>query len=150
MDRLTDRQIAASTLTATPAASTAEPSAIVSVCVSCKSADGGAAVGADLFAAIKAAVGDTISGVQIRPVQCLSVCKRPATVAVTSRDGYTFLFGDLQTESGAAALIAFVYAYRTAEHGFVPWRERPEILRKAIVARVPPMHWSPDDGRAPT
>ena len=79
---------------------------VVSVCVTCKISDGGAVFGPDMFAAVQAAIGDGDPGVQVRPVQCLSVCKRPATVAVTSPDGYTFLFGDLQTESGTAALVS--------------------------------------------
>ena len=29
----------------------------------------------------------------------------------------------------------------------MPWRERAEVLRKGMVARVPPMRWSPDDGQ---
>ncbi|WFU15403.1 DUF1636 domain-containing protein [Bradyrhizobium sp. CB3481] len=120
----------------------------VSVCITCKTADGGAVVGPDMFEAVKAAIGSS-DHVQVRPVQCLSVCKRPATVAVSSADGYTFLFGDLQTESGTAALVAFVESYRTSDYGLVPWRERAEVLRKGMVARVPPMRWSPDDGSAP-
>jgi predicted metal-binding protein len=122
---------------------------VVSVCTTCKSAEGGAVVGPDMFASVKAALGDFDPDVQVRPVQCLSVCKRPATVALTSADGYTFLFGDLQTESGTAALVSFVKSYRNSGYGLVPWRERAEVLRKGMVARVPPMHWSPEDGQAP-
>jgi predicted metal-binding protein len=59
------------------------------------------------------------------------------------------LFGDLQTESGTAALKSFVKSYQNSDYGLVPWRERPEVLRKGMVARVPPLRWSPDDGRAP-
>jgi predicted metal-binding protein len=122
---------------------------VVSVCVTCKISDSGAVVGPDMFAAVRAALGDDDPNVVVRPVQCLSVCKRPATVAVTSSDGYTFLFGDLQTCSGTAALVSFVKSYRNSDYGLVPWRERAEVLRKGTVARVPPMRWSPDDGRAP-
>jgi predicted metal-binding protein len=122
---------------------------VVSVCVTCKTADGAEVVGPGMFAAVQAAFGKQDANVIVRPVQCLSVCKRPATVAVTSPDGYTFLFGDLQSESGTAALASFVKSYRNSDYGLVPWRERAEVLRKGMVARVPPMHWSPDDGRAP-
>jgi predicted metal-binding protein len=121
---------------------------VVSVCVTCKTADGGTVVGPDMFESVKAAIGPSDS-VLVRPVQCLSVCKRPATVAVTSPDGYTFLFGDLQTESGTAALVSFVKSYQKSDYGLVPWRERAEVLRKGMVARVPPMRWSPPDGSAP-
>jgi predicted metal-binding protein len=121
---------------------------VVSVCITCKTADGGTLVGPDMFDSVKAAIGPS-DLVLVRPVQCLSVCKRPATVAVTSADGYTFLFGDLQTESGTAALVSFVKSYQKSDFGLVPWRERAEVLRKGMVARVPPMRWSPADGRAP-
>jgi predicted metal-binding protein len=122
---------------------------LVSVCITCKTADGSAVVGPDMFAAVKAAVGDADENVTVRPVQCLSVCKRPATVAVSSAGGYTFLFGDLETASGTAALKSFVRSYQKSDYGLVPWRERAEVLRKGMVARVPPAAWSPDDGRAP-
>ena len=46
-------------------------------------------------------VGDA-PDVKVRAVQCLGVCKRPATIAVSAPDGYTFVFGDLEPESGAA------------------------------------------------
>ena len=121
---------------------------LVSVCITCRTADGDAVVGPDMFESVKAAIGSS-DHVQVGPVQCLGVCKRPATVAVTSADGYTFLFGDLQTESGTAALVSFVRSYRKADYGLVPWRERAEVLRKGMVARVPPIRWSPDDGSAP-
>jgi predicted metal-binding protein len=121
---------------------------VVSVCVTCKTADSGTVVGPDMLESVKAAIGPS-DHVRVRPVQCLSVCKRPATVAVTSADGYTFLFGDLQTESGTAALVSFVKSYQNSDYGLVPWRERADVLRKGMVARVPPMRWSPDDGSAP-
>jgi predicted metal-binding protein len=150
MDRESaDDQISDSTLTEpTPPKLPVGP-VIVSVCTTCKTADGGAVVGPDMFAAVQAALGVDDPNIVVRPVQCLSVCKRPATVAVTSPDGYTFLFGDLQAESGTAALKSFVKSYRNSGYGLVPWRERAEVLRKGMLARVPPMQWSPDDGRAP-
>jgi predicted metal-binding protein len=122
---------------------------LVSVCITCKTADGGTVVGPDMFAAVTAAIGAIDANVMVRPVQCLSVCKRPATVAVSSPEGYTFLFGDLETESGTAALMSFVKSYQKSDYGLVPWRERAEVLRKGMIARLPPAAWSPDDGRPP-
>jgi predicted metal-binding protein len=121
---------------------------LISVCTTCKSADGGAGIGPALFDALAAAISDR--AVAVRRVQCLGVCNRPATVAVSSADGYTFLFGDLEVDSGTAALASFVQYYRDAAYGLVPWRERAEVLRKGMIARLPPASWSPDDGRAPT
>lgn len=121
---------------------------VISVCVSCKSADGLNA-GAPMLEAMRAALGDA-ADVRLRPVQCLSVCKRPTTVAVSSADGYSFVFGDLLPETAADAIASFAAAYRDSPYGLVPWRQRAEVLRKGMVTRLPPLGWSPDDGRAPT
>jgi predicted metal-binding protein len=85
----------------------------------------------------------------LRRVQCLGVCKRPATVAVSAPDGYTFVFGDLEPQTGADAIVAFVRSYRGYAHGFVPWSARPELLRSRLVARIPSPGWSPEDGNPP-
>jgi predicted metal-binding protein len=148
-----DREVSADEIATTVPADRPAPigacgPVLVSVCITCKTADGSAVVGPDMYAAVKAAI-DADANVMVRPVQCLSVCKRPATVAVSSPGGYTFLFGDLETESGTAALKSFVESYQKSDYGLVPWRERAEVLRKGMVARVPPARWSPDDGRAP-
>jgi len=87
--------------------------------------------------------------VVMRTVQCLGVCNRPATVAVSAQQGYTFVFGDLDPQSGPAAIAAFVKAYQEADYGFVPWAARPELLRSRLVARIPSVLWSPPDGRPP-
>ncbi|MBS0532248.1 MAG: DUF1636 domain-containing protein [Proteobacteria bacterium] len=149
MDRETpaDTSITA-TMADSPARATPAAPVVVSVCITCKTPEG-AVVGPDMFAAVTTAFGALDGSIMVRPVQCLSVCKRPATVAVSSADGYTFLFGDLETASGAAALTSFVQSYRKSDYGLVAWRERAEVLRKGMIARVPPLGWSPDDGRPP-
>ncbi|HEY3032772.1 MAG TPA: DUF1636 family protein, partial [Bradyrhizobium sp.] len=90
---------------------------VVSVCTTCKTADGSAVVGPETFAAMQAAIDQSAPNVVVRPVQCLSVCNRPTTVAVASPDGYTFLFGDLQAKSGTAALTSFVRSYQKSDYG---------------------------------
>lgn len=142
-DTSTTAAMADASVNATPGAPV-----VVSVCTTCKATDG-TVVGPNMLAAVTAALGTNDRTILVRPVQCLSVCKRPATVAVSSADGYTFLFGDLDTESGTAALTSFVRSYRKSDYGLVPWRERPEVLRKGMIARVPPLLWSPEDGRPP-
>jgi len=121
---------------------------MVSVCTTCKTIDG-TPVGAPMLDAVRAAL-DGTAAVQVRAVQCLSACKRAASVAVSSADGYTFVFGDLEPLSGADAVAAFVACYQDSPFGLVPWRQRAEALRKGTVARLPPLGWSPDDGRPPT
>ena len=143
-----DRDIPDISMAAAPVDAIPGAPVVVSVCTTCKTADGNI-VGPEMFAAVTSALGANDGTIMIRPVQCLSVCKRPATVAVSSAGGYIFLFGDLETESGAAALTSFVRSYRKSGYGLVPWRERPEVLRKGMIARVPPLAWSPEDGRPP-
>jgi len=87
--------------------------------------------------------------VLVRSVQCLGVCKRPVTVAVSAPDGYTFVFGDLDPQNGPAAIAEFARLFQSADYGFVPWAQRPDVLRTRLVARIPSVTWSPEDGRPP-
>lgn len=126
-----------------------EPDTIVlSVCVSCRPVGGPdeARPGAELLEALRSSV---MPGVTVRPVQCLSVCKRPCTVALTAPGRYTYLFGDVDPSAGVADLAACVESYRTLERGYMLWRERPESLRRGILARIPPLDWLPGDGAHP-
>jgi predicted metal-binding protein len=128
---------------------------VLSVCVSCQTvgeAGSGEAGSARPGERLLARLRDDVLGdgsLTIRPVQCLSVCKRPCTVALSSPGRYTYLFGDLDPETGADALLTCVASYRQQEHGYLLWRERPEPLRRGILARVPPVGWDGEDGRHP-
>jgi predicted metal-binding protein len=122
--------------------------AVISVCTTCKTQNGAAVVGPELLAAVREAVtpGD---GVTLRAVQCLGVCKRPTTAAVSGPDRYTFVFADLQPADGAIALRNFALSYVRSDYGLVPWRERAQVLRRGMIARIPPAIWSPDNGEPP-
>jgi predicted metal-binding protein len=124
---------------------------VVSVCITCRSVAEGEEIkpGPALIDALQAALASEATAVLVRPVQCLGVCKRPTTVAVAAPDAFTFVFGDMNPETGPAAVASFVRSYRVADYGFVPWRERPEVLRRGLVARLPPAVWSPEDGSPP-
>ena len=133
-------------------ASDAKPSGpvIVSVCATCRlTSDETTRIGARMLEGLRPVMQAQAPEVQVRAVQCLGVCKRPATIAVSAPDGYTFVFGDLEPDSGAAAVAAFALSYRVGDYGFVPWAERPELLRSRLVARIPSVKWSPEDGHPP-
>jgi predicted metal-binding protein len=123
---------------------------VVTVCATCRREGTAreAAEGAALHAAV-AALGRDKSGIVVRTTQCLSVCKRVCTVAISGSGRYSYLFGDLAPDTDAAAVIAMAEACRDAAFGFVPWKARPEPLRKGTIARLPPPEWSPSDGSAP-
>jgi predicted metal-binding protein len=123
---------------------------IVTVCTSCRLAgtEQGDAQGKHLLAAVQdAAVAEP--NITVRGTQCLSICKRVCSVSLSGEGAYTFLFGDLSPETDAGAVVAMAKACANAPYGFITWKERPEVLRKGIIARIPPPGWSPDDGRAP-
>ena len=126
------------------------PPAVISVCTSCRPAEGEGSPGETLLAALLGLQAERpAADVVVRPVQCLSVCKRPCTAALSGADRYTYVFGDLHPEDGAAALLDCARLYREAEHGYLLWRERPEPLRRGILARIPPVGWLEADGRHP-
>jgi predicted metal-binding protein len=126
-------------------------STVVSVCTSCRCAPSPEAVptGKLMLDALVPVLLDQAPHVTVRPVQCLGVCTRPATIAVSAPEGYTFVFGDLDPHHGGAAIAAFAQSYAQADYGFVPWAARPELLRSRLVARIPSTLWSPPDGRPP-
>jgi predicted metal-binding protein len=77
--------------------------------------------------------------VTVTGVECLAVCKRPCTVAVTADKCWTYLVGDLDPAQHADDIVSAVLAYRRSGNGIVPWAERPLPFRKGVVARVPPL-----------
>ena len=96
------------------------------VCASCRDETGSDAhprAGAILAANTSAAAGDAIS---VRQVECLGNCKRRLSAAIL-RDGcWSYVFGDLTTDSGPD-LIAGARLFATSTDGLIPWRGRPEF-----------------------
>ena len=113
------------------------------VCASCRAAGAdpdaprpGAVLAAGLAQAL-----DAISeaSVTVETVECLSVCKRPCTVALAGEGRWTYIYGDLDPKDGVETLLTFARQYRDTHDGIVPWRERAEAIRKGVVARIPPI-----------
>lgn len=122
---------------------------VISICTTCKTQDAAAeVVGPKLLAAVRDVVSSG-EGIAVRAVQCLGVCKRPTTAAVSGSDRYTFVFADLQPADGATALRDFARSYARSDYGLVPWRERAQVLRRGMIARIPPAIWSPENGEPP-
>jgi len=111
----------------------------VIVCSSCRDATGSDAhprAGALLAEDARlAAAQDQIS---IRTVECLGNCKRRLSAALL-RDGcWSYVFGDLTTTSGAD-LVVGAKLFATSTDGLIPWRGRPDSLKRGLVARIPPL-----------
>ena len=106
------------------------------VCVTCKSDE--EPLGAGLFAAL----GERLAAepdIELRPIECLSVCKRPCTVALAAPGKWTYVVGDLTRESHLEDIVTAARRYAASPAGIVPWRERPLSFRKGVVSRTPPL-----------
>ena len=106
------------------------------VCVTCKS-DGGP-LGAGLFAALGERLAAEAS-IALKPIECLSVCKRPCTVALAAPGKWTYVVGDLTREEHIEDIVTAARLYAASPGGIVPWRERPLSFRKGVVSRTPPL-----------
>lgn len=96
--------------------------------------------GADLADAIEAeAARRGIDVETLRDVRCMSQCKRPCVVAFSGEGRFTYLFGDLDPERDAAAVLDAFALYRTRPDGFMERFERPEVLQAGVLGRVPPL-----------
>jgi predicted metal-binding protein len=123
------------TPTPPPAASAA---ATLLVCVTCRRAGEDERLGRQLFDALAAHL-DGDAAITLQPVECLSVCKRPCTVALAAPGKWTYVVGDLTIEDHLEDIVAAARRYAATSDGLVPWRERPPSIRKGVVARTPPL-----------
>ena len=116
------------------------PPTIVLVCVTCRRAEDASdapRAGARLHDALAAAA-ETRDDVRVVPVECLSVCKRPITIGFSAEAKWTYVYGDFDAEAAPAILDAAAL-YGAAADGLIPWKSRPDALKKGVVARVPPI-----------
>ncbi|MBG1271111.1 DUF1636 family protein [Nostoc sp. WHI] len=75
----------------------------------------------------------------IQEVECMSACNRSCVVAFAAKGKLTYLFGDLASDSSASAVLECANQYYAKPSGLLPWSERPEALKKGILAKIPPL-----------
>jgi len=125
--------------TKTRDATAAAKAVTVYVCVTCRGPSG---VDSDprpgvLLAAATAQAADG-TGVTVRHVECLANCSRGPSAAVRCKGSWTYVFGGLDVGCGEA-LIEGANLLAAAADGIMPWRGRPEPLKRGLIARVPPL-----------
>lgn len=76
--------------------------------------------------------------VRVQPVECLSACNRFCVFAIASPEKMTLMFGDLPALDSATAIVKFSAQYAASDDGAIPRRDRPALLQKGILARIPP------------
>ena len=114
-------------------------SPVIYVCTTCKRAgepDSEPRPGALLAAATERAAAGT--EVDVRRLRCLANCTRGPSAAMRCNGSWTYVFGGLDATC-ADALIEGARLLAGAADGILPWRGRPEILKRGLIARVPPI-----------
>ena len=120
-------------------------SPLIYVCVTCRRAgepDAEPRPGALLADATEQAADGT--EVEVRRLRCLANCTRGPSAAMRCNGSWTYVFGGLDA-TNAVALVAGAKLLAGASDGILPWRGRPEILKRALIARVPPFDFVESD-----
>ena len=113
--------------------------ATIYVCITCRGPDGlvrDPLPGALLAAATVAAASGT--GIAVRPIRCLANCSRGPSAAMRANGSWTYIFGGLDAAC-APALVVGARMLAQALDGILPWRGRPNVLKRGLCARTPPL-----------
>jgi len=120
----------------------AAASTTIYVCITCRRAgDPENGVCPGLLLARETARAAEGTGVAVRQVRCLANCSRALSAAIRRDGAWTYVFGGLDVDTDAAALIEGARLFARATDGLMPWRGRPDILKRGLIARVPPMDY---------
>jgi predicted metal-binding protein len=126
------------------AAADAATVATIYVCITCRGPDGlvrDPLPGATLAAATAQAAQGT--GIRVRPIRCLANCSRGPSAAMRADGSWTYIFGGLDAAC-APALVVGARMLAAALDGILPWRGRPDVLKRGLCARTPPLDFKED------
>ncbi|MPZ59147.1 MAG: DUF1636 domain-containing protein [Rhizobiales bacterium] len=117
--------------------------AIIYVCTTCRQPDDpddAPRPGAALAAATARAAENT--DIAVQPLRCLANCKRGCSAVMRRTDAsapaWTYVFGHLDPAADAQALVQGAQLLAQSVDGLMPWRGRPDALKRGLIARVPP------------
>ena len=80
----------------------------------------------------------------VRRLRCLANCTRGPSAAMRCNGSWTYIFGGLDA-ADASALVEGAMLLAGASDGILPWRGRPDVLKRGLVARVPPIDFTESD-----
>ena len=118
----------------------------VLICVTCRTPNDvpNAPLAGELLAeATFGAAGDD-AGISVLRVRCLGNCTRGPSAAIRNKHTWTYVFGGLDPLRDGPELVAGARLLANASDGLMPWRGRPESLKRGLIARVPPIGWHDD------
>ena len=110
------------------------PSVTVYVCICCGARGEGHQLYRDIVARAHELVVDTV----FVPVECLSACGQPATVAFAAKDRWSYVARGLVGAQAVDTLFRAIELYAEFSGGAIPWQMRPAFLKQGLVARLPP------------
>jgi predicted metal-binding protein len=116
------------------------PVTTVLVCITCRASSdtpGSVPRGPTLAAATQAALGEA-PDVRVQQVRCLANCTRGLSAALRREGAWTYVFGHLKEDQDGPALIAGARLLAQSTDGLLPWRGRPDCLKRGLISRVPP------------
>jgi predicted metal-binding protein len=122
----------------------AEDRTTVLVCVTCRAPtdpDHAPRKGLELAKATTRALGDG-RDVEVQGVRCLGNCNRGLSAAIRREKAWTYVFGNLDAERDGPILIAGARLFAGSTDGLMPWRGRPDPLKRGLIARVPPLDFA--------
>ena len=72
----------------------------------------------------------------------MSNCKRACILSLTSFNGFTYMFGDIDPNRSeyVKSLKNLISTYKSRPAGYLRRRERPETYRSNILGRLPPIN----------
>ncbi len=76
---------------------------------------------------------------KIVAAECLSACNRRCVIALSAPQKTTLIFGDLPALESAPSILELAEQYHASPNGLIPRSDRPEILQRGILARIPPL-----------
>jgi predicted metal-binding protein len=114
------------------------------ICVTCRMATPQPEIleerpGARLYRALLKVAERRADPIDLVPVECLSVCRRPCTIGFSAPGKWTYIYGDFAPDERAAeAILDAAALYAATADGLIPWKQRPDALKRGVVARLPP------------
>ncbi|KPQ31469.1 MAG: putative metal-binding protein [Phormidesmis priestleyi Ana] len=75
----------------------------------------------------------------LEAVECLSACRRFCVIALAAPKKMTLMFGDLPALDSTPAIVQLAAQYAARGDGMISRRDRPALLQKGILARIPPL-----------
>ena len=123
--------------------------ATVLVCITCRNSTDPTDAprpGLKLAKATTQALGND-GDINVVRIRCLGNCDRGLSAAIRRTDAWTYVFGNLNADNDGPALIAGARLFAESADGLMPWRNRPDPLKRGLIARVPPIAFAgePDD-----